>query len=127
MSKKSTTTRVTVDLDNPVDGGTDWERVDAMTEEELNANAASDPDNPPMTDAQLAEMRPVPNSREIRVKLKLSQTEFAEKFDLSVGTVRDWDRGRRQLDRGTQALLRAIEYAPEMVEEAQKRTRRPRR
>lgn len=28
---------------------TDWARVDAMTEEELYANALSDPDNPPLT------------------------------------------------------------------------------
>ena len=27
----------------------DWERVDAMTEEEVEANALADPDNPPGT------------------------------------------------------------------------------
>ena len=32
----------------------DWERVDAMTEQEVEANALSDPDNPPLTPAQLA-------------------------------------------------------------------------
>lgn len=29
----------------------DWERVDAMTEEEVEANALADPDNPPLTAA----------------------------------------------------------------------------
>lgn len=33
---------------------TDWERLDRMTEEEICANALSDPDNPPLTDEQLA-------------------------------------------------------------------------
>jgi len=33
---------------------TDWERFDKMTEEEVYANALSDPDNPPLTDEQLA-------------------------------------------------------------------------
>ena len=33
---------------------TDWARVDAMTEEELEANAAADPDNPPWTEEELA-------------------------------------------------------------------------
>lgn len=34
-------------------GRTDWSRVDAMTEEEIEANAVTDPDNPPWTDEQL--------------------------------------------------------------------------
>jgi hypothetical protein len=32
------------------DDGTDWERVRGMTEEEIEAGAASDPDNPPWTE-----------------------------------------------------------------------------
>jgi uncharacterized protein (DUF4415 family) len=32
----------------PKDTETDWVRLDAMTEEEIEANALSDPDNPPM-------------------------------------------------------------------------------
>jgi uncharacterized protein (DUF4415 family) len=33
---------------------TDWRRLDAMTEEEIEANAATDLDNPPWTDEDLA-------------------------------------------------------------------------
>jgi hypothetical protein len=33
---------------------TDWQRLRAMSDEEVEANAASDPDNPPLTDDQLA-------------------------------------------------------------------------
>ncbi len=32
----------------------DWARVDAMTEEEIEANALSDPDNPPISAERLA-------------------------------------------------------------------------
>jgi hypothetical protein len=32
---------------------TDWARVDAKTEEELHADALSDPDNPPLTEEEL--------------------------------------------------------------------------
>jgi uncharacterized protein (DUF4415 family) len=39
------------------EGRTDWERVRSMTEEEIEANAASDPDNPPLTEEQLASGR----------------------------------------------------------------------
>lgn len=31
-------------------GLTDWEAVDAMSEEEVEQNALDDPDNPPMTE-----------------------------------------------------------------------------
>lgn len=42
-------------------GKTDWKRLENMTEEEIEANARSDPDNPPMTDEDLARMRPINN------------------------------------------------------------------
>ena len=126
MSKESTSTRVTVDLDSPIDGGTDWERVDAMTDEAFTANALADPDNPPLTEEQLAGMRRVPNPRAIREELSLSQAEFAERFAIPIGTIRDWDQGRRRLDHSTQALLRAIQYAPKTVADAQKWPRDPR-
>lgn len=51
---------------------TDWGRVDAMTEDEVEANAASDPDNPPMTVEEFARMRPVPSPQAIRQRLRLS-------------------------------------------------------
>ncbi|MFT4041060.1 MAG: hypothetical protein QM692_22960 [Thermomicrobiales bacterium] len=40
----------------------DWERVDAMTEAEVEANALMDADNPPLTRAELARMRRVGDS-----------------------------------------------------------------
>ena len=36
---------------------TDWARIEAMTEEEIEANALADPDNPPLTAEELARMR----------------------------------------------------------------------
>jgi putative transcriptional regulator len=33
---------------------TDWARVNAMTEEEIERNAAEDPDNPPWTEEEWA-------------------------------------------------------------------------
>lgn len=44
-------------------GDTDWERFDALTEEKITAAALSDPDNPPLTDEELAQMRPFPFPR----------------------------------------------------------------
>jgi putative transcriptional regulator len=39
---------------------TDWERLAAMTDEEVDAAARSDPDAQPLTPEQLARMRRVP-------------------------------------------------------------------
>jgi uncharacterized protein (DUF4415 family) len=36
---------------------TDWDHVNSMTEEEIERNAAEDPDNPPMTDEEWARAR----------------------------------------------------------------------
>lgn len=40
--------------------GTDWDRIDAMTKEEIDAGARNDPDNPPLTDEELAGAIPAP-------------------------------------------------------------------
>jgi uncharacterized protein (DUF4415 family) len=43
----------------PADGGTDWARVLAMTDEEIERNAADDPENPLLTAEELARLEPV--------------------------------------------------------------------
>lgn len=43
-----------------------------MTEEEIEANALADPDNPPMTAEELARMTPAPNPRHIRKRPHLT-------------------------------------------------------
>jgi hypothetical protein len=55
----------------PIEDRTDWARLEAMTEEEIEANALADPDNPPLTIEELNRMRPVPNPRRIRERLGL--------------------------------------------------------
>lgn len=56
----------------------------------------------------------------IRKRLGLSQDAFAKKFGLSAATLRDWEQGRRQMDRTAQAFLKVIDRAPEAVEKALK-------
>ncbi len=94
---------------------TDWARLEAMTEEEIEANALSDPDNPPLTDEELARMRPVPNPRRIRERLKLTQEQFATRFEVPLGTLRDWEQGVSYPDSAARTLLRVIEQDPEGV------------
>jgi putative transcriptional regulator len=54
----------------------------------------------------------------IRKRLRLSQSAFADRFGLSVATVRDWEQKRRHPDRIAANLLRVIDHAPEAVERA---------
>jgi putative transcriptional regulator len=56
----------------------------------------------------------------IRKRLGLSQEAFARKFALSPATLRDWEQGRRRMDRTARALLKAIDHAPDVVERAVK-------
>ena len=102
----------------PIYGRTDWARLDAMTEEEIEANALADPDNPPISDEELARFRRVPNPREIRKRLNLTQEEFAERFHLRLGTIRDWEQGKKQPDSAARVLLWVIEKNPEAVDQA---------
>ena len=102
----------------PLQDHTDWARLAAMTEEEIEANALADPDNPPLTDEELARMRPVPQPRRIRERLKLTQEEFAEQFEIPLGTLRDWEQGLSLPDRSARTLLRVIEQDPEAVRNA---------
>ena len=54
----------------------------------------------------------------IRKRLHMSQGKFAERFGLSVATVRDWEQHRRRPDRIAANLLKVIDHAPETVERA---------
>ena len=56
--------------------------------------------------------------RTVRVKLGLSQSSFASIFQVSVGTVRNWEQGRRRPEGPARALLRVIEREPEAVKRA---------
>lgn len=99
----------------PQERKTDWARIAAMTDEEAHRNALADPDNPPLTDAQLSRLRRVPNPREIRQGLGLSQREFSARFQIALGTLRVWEQGARRPDSAAKAYLRVIEQNPDAV------------
>lgn len=128
MESKETTLRVRVLSDGSVvqvmpDGTTqpfpedrmDWARLDAMSEEEIEANALSDPDNPPLTDEELAEMWSPYEAKQMRTRLNMTQEEFSENFQIPLGTLRDWERGVSIPDKSARTLLRVISREPEAV------------
>jgi uncharacterized protein (DUF4415 family) len=56
---------------------TDWARLDAMTQEEIERNAAEDPDNPPWTDEDWKNARVVWPQGKAPVTLRLDKDIIA--------------------------------------------------
>jgi putative transcriptional regulator len=96
----------------------DWSRFDAMTEAERHAAAIGDPDALPLTPERMARMRGTPQVRIIRRALGLSQEEFAARFHIPLGTLRDWEQGRKDPDAAARAYLVVIGRNPGAVAEA---------
>jgi uncharacterized protein (DUF4415 family) len=78
---------------------TDWKRLAAMTEEEIEAGAKSDRYNPPLDKGFLAKMQPVEVPRKRRVTMMLD-TDIIEHFSR---------RGRGYQTRINAVLRRYIE------------------
>lgn len=102
----------------PDEAGIDWAYLAELTPEENRANAASDPDAVILTDEQRRRLRPVPDPRAIRKQLGLTQHEFSRRFEVPLGTLRDWEQGRRFIDATARVLLRTIALAPDLVDQA---------
>ena len=96
----------------------DWSRLDAMTAAEKHAAAVSDPDNPPLTEEDMRRMKRTPRAKIIRRALSLTQEEFAARYRIPVGTLRDWEQGRSEPDEAASAYLMVIAREPEMVRKA---------
>ena len=86
-----------------------------MTDAETEAAAQTDPDAQPMTADQLANAKPVARVKTLRRALRMSQEEFAERFHLSLATVRDWEQGRTQPDQAASTYLEVIARNPKMI------------
>ncbi len=89
-----------------------------MTEEEIHAAALSDPDARPMTEAELQNARRVPRVKTMRRALRLTQSEFAARYHIPLGTLRDWEQGRSEPDQTAKAYLNVIAVNPEAIYQA---------
>ncbi len=103
----------------------DWSRLDAMTEAQRHAAALADPDAQPLSDADMARMKQTPRLKIIRRALGLTQEEFAARYHIPVGTLRDWEQGTKQPDQAAKAYLRAIAGNPQAVHQALLATPQP--
>jgi putative transcriptional regulator len=113
VSKKDTSRTVRYVRDKLPSDQTDWQRLEALTDEEVTAAALSDPDAQPLTADQLAGMHRASRVKVLRQRLGMTQAQFADAFHLPMTTLRDWEQGRSNPDAPARALLLAIERDPE--------------
>ena len=100
----------------------DWRRAEAMTAKQRRVAAQADDNNRPMTDEEWAGAPRVPRVSTIRRALKLSQAEFADAFHIPIGTLRDWEQGRKEPDAAARDL-HGIAREPKTVRKALERGR----
>ena len=90
----------------------DWAAQDALTDEDIARQVTDNPDAAPiLNQAETVAMM----ARTVRGKLGLSQQAFAARYDIAVGTLRDWEQGRKLPDRTALSYLRVIAKEPELI------------
>jgi putative transcriptional regulator len=86
-----------------------------MTPEAVEKAARADRDVQPLTEADLKRMKRTPQAKVIRRALELTQEEFADRYHIPLGTLRDWEQGRAEPDQPAKAYLMVIAGDPDHV------------
>ncbi len=102
--------KITPEMSKAALNAVDWVAMDAVTDSDIERQIAADADVAP-------EILPV-DVKAIRSATGLSQGVFAARYRIPVGTLRDWEQGRKQPDTTARAYLHVIASNPEMVVKA---------
>ena len=86
-------------------GTIDADRFDRTTDAEISSHEAQDEAEARLTAARYA--------RRVRKRLGFTQVEFAERIDVSLDTIRNWEQGKRSPTGPAKALLKVLDKAPE--------------
>jgi putative transcriptional regulator len=77
--------------------------------------AEADKGDRPWAEADLDRTKRASLAKTVRRSLGLTQAQFAERFHLPIGTLRDWEQGRKDPDQAAQNYLRTIATDPDAV------------
>ena len=91
--------------------GTDWRKLDAMSDADIARQIAANPDAAP-------DMAPAIDVRAIRRAAGMTQAQFAAAYAFSVRTIQEWERGAKRPSGPARTLLRAIKADPEGLRKA---------
>lgn len=94
------------------------EEIRPMTPGAIERAARSDPDALPLTLADLKRMKRTPQAKIIRRALGVTQQEFSTRYNIPLGTLRDWEQGRAKPDQTARAYLTVIARDPGAVQQA---------
>lgn len=83
--------------------------------EAIERGARADRDAQPLTATDFRHMKRTPQAKIIRRALELTQEEFAVRYHIPLGTLRDWEQGRAEPDQPAKAYLRLIARHPDHV------------
>ena len=89
--------------------------ADVMTGEELGNKLLESVRQMKRGEAARVTQVEVPKAAEVRHRMGLSQKEFADLLDVSLGTLRGWEQGRREPTGTARTLLRVAEKHPEVL------------
>ncbi len=89
-----------------------------MTRSAVERAAFADPDARPLTGTDLKRMKRTPQAKIIRRALGVTQEEFAARYHIPLGTLRDWEQGRAAPDQPARAYLMVIARDPDRVQQA---------
>ena len=101
--------------DPPIQTNMDWAAVDALTDEQIEAAVRDDPDAAPIGFYDMPGFIHIPNVKKLRDRLGLTQEAFAATYRIPIGTLRDWEQGRKLPDAPARAYLTVIARNPEAV------------
>lgn len=88
-----------------------------MSPEDIEKAAIEDRDARPLREADLKRMRRTPQTKIMRRALELTQEEFAARYHIPLGTLRDWEQGRSQPDQPARTYLTLIACDPDRINE----------
>jgi putative transcriptional regulator len=91
-------------------GKVDRARLDATTEDDIRRHMIEDGEDP---DAEPPNFERVVLPQDVRKKLGMTQTRFAELLGVPVGTLRNWEQNRFVLEPAARTLLKLIDREPE--------------
>ena len=97
-----------------------------MTPKQIEAAADADHDSRPLSAADLVRLKRTPQVKIIRRALGINQEEFATRYHIPLGTLRDWEQGRVEPDQAARAYLTVIVRDPEAVRRALNQAHRAR-
>jgi putative transcriptional regulator len=69
----------------------------------------------PLTDDEFARGHGAKLARRARAATGLTQGAFARRFGIPIGSLRDWEQGRRAPDSAAESYLRVIARMPDAV------------